>query len=557
MKIVDTYFRLRSGKSRAGWFMLPVLLLMVAGVYSLVHATGGIKYVYSHSMYIPVMLAGLCYGWSGGVLIAIVAGIALGPLTPLEVATGEPQQAANWLFRTGFFLFIGSLSGVASNAALAHVRKLQWMTRHDPATGLPNLTALLDALGAGAPAPAGFGQGALAVMSVRNAPELRTVFGVAVIEENMTQLAGRALGSLPPASRVFRVSSEQLAVLFEDPQGAPGDAIAHLGAALELPFLYREVPLHLDVLVGYVVLGDEGAAPQDYLRRAQSASFHAFETGSEIAHYQAQLHDRTRDSVAILSGLRQALERRELLLHYQPKVCMRTGLVCGVEALMRWNHRERGLIGPAVFIERAEHSTLIHALTAFALETALCQAVQWQAQGIDLPVAVNISSRNLAHPDFARQILDTLARCGAAPRLLELEVTESSLMLDVGRTIAELQVLARHGIRIAIDDFGTGYSSLAYVQRLPVSHLKIDRSFVSGLLSSPDSQHIVETVVSLARKIGLHTIAEGVEDAATYERLQGLGCDMAQGFHLARPMPADQVPGWLDAFDRKSASIPA
>ncbi|MCC2974426.1 bifunctional diguanylate cyclase/phosphodiesterase [Massilia sp. IC2-476] len=557
MKIVDTYFRLRSGKGKSGWLMLPVLLLMVVGVYSLVHATGGIKYVYSHSMYIPVMLAGLCYGWSGGILIAVIAGIALGPLMPIEVVTGEPQKAANWLFRTGFFLFVGVLSGIASNAALAQVRKLQWMTRHDPATGLPNLTALLDALGAGDANPSGFARRALAVMSIRNAPELRTVFGVAVVEENMTQLAGRALGSLPPGARVFRVSSEQLAVLFEDPEGASADTLARVGAAFQLPFLYREVPLHLDVLVGYVVLADAGVAPQDYLRRAQSATFHAFETGSEIAHYQVQLHDRTRDSLAILSGLRIALERRELLLHYQPKVCLRTGTVRGVEALMRWNHRERGLIGPAVFIERAEQSTLIHALTAFALETALGQALQWQAQGIDLPVAVNISSRNLAHPDFARRILDTLARCGAAPRLLELEVTESSLMLDVARTTAELQLLARQGVRVAIDDFGTGYSSLAYVQRLPVSHLKIDRSFVSDLMSSPDSQHIVETVVSLARKIGLQTIAEGVEDAATYERLQSLGCDMAQGFYLARPMPADALPAWLEAFDSKISRIPA
>jgi len=555
MKVVDAYFRLRSRKTRAEWAMLPVLLLLVAAVYLLVHATGGIKYVYSHSMYIPIMLAGLCYGWSGGVLVALVAGIALGPLMPIEVATGEPQKAINWIFRTGFFVFVGALSGIASNAAHAHVKKLQWMTRHDPATLLPNLTALLDALDPGAPAPLGLARRALAVLSIRNAPELRTVFGVAVIEENMTQLAARALSALPPGSRAFRVSSEQLAVLFDDPHGALADRIAHLGAAFQLPVLYRDVPLHLDVLTGYVALDEPGAAPQDILRRAQSASFHAFETGSETAHYQAQLHDRTTDSLAILGGLRGALERQELQLHYQPKVCLRSGVVCGVEALMRWNHHERGLIGPGVFIARAEQSTLIHALTAFALRQALQQAVQWQAMGIDMPVAVNISSRNLAHPNFGRQILETLEQCGAEPRLLELEITESSLMTDVGRTIAELQLLSRYGIRTAIDDFGTGYSSLAYVQRLPVSALKIYKGFVSDLLSNADSLHIVDTVLSLARKIGIDTIAEGVEDAAVYQRLQVLGCNMAQGFHIARPMPAEQLPGWLAAFDRSEARI--
>jgi len=555
MQVVDAYFTLRLRKSRADWVMLPALLLMVAGVYLLVHATGGIKYVYSHSMYIPIMLAGLCYGWSGGILIALVGGIALGPLMPIEVATGEPQKAINWIFRTGFFLFVGALSGIASNAAHAHVKKLQWITRHDPVTSLPNVTALLDALAPGAPGPLDGARRALAVLSIRNAPELRTVFGVAVVEENMGQLAVRTLGALPPGSRVFRVSSEQLAVLFDDPHGALADRIALLGASFQLPFHYRDVPLHLDVLIGYVALDDPTAAPQDVLRRAQSASFHAFETGSETAHYQAQLHERTRDSLAILGELRGALARHELVLHYQPKVCLRSGAVCGVEALMRWNHRERGLLGPGVFIARAEQSTLIHTLTAFALEQALRQAVQWQAMGIDMPVAVNISSRNLAHPHFGRLVLDTLEQCGADPRLLELEITESSLMTDVGCTIAELQRLSHYGIRTAIDDFGTGYSSLAYVQRLPVSALKIDRGFVSDLLTNPDSPHIVETVLSLARKIGIETIAEGVEDAATYRRLQELGCDMAQGFHIARPMPAEQLPGWLAAFDRKGVRI--
>ncbi|RLM52929.1 EAL domain-containing protein, partial [Halobellus sp. Atlit-31R] len=254
------------------------------------------------------------------------------------------------------------------------------------------------------------------------------------------------------------------------------------------------------------------------------------ETGSEIAHYQARLHDRTKDSLAILSGLRGALERRELLLHYQPKVCLRSGVVRGVEALMRWDHRERGLIGPGVFIARAEQSTLIHALTAFALEQALCQAVRWQSGGIDMPVAVNISSRNLAHPDFARQILDTLERCGAAPRLLELEVTESSLMTDVGRTTAELQLLARYGIKTAIDDFGTGYSSLSYLHRFPIHTVKIDQSFVKEIHEEGGHYPVILAIISIARGLGLNLIAEGVETEEQARYLRANGCMTMQGY---------------------------
>lgn len=556
MRLVESYFRLRSSRDRTVWLLFPCLLLMVAAVYLLVYATGGIKYVYSHSMYIPIMLAGLCYGWLGGVLVAFIGGIALGPLMPIEVLSGEPQKLGNWMFRTGFFLFVGALSGLASNAAHAHIWKLRWMTRHDPVTGLPNLTALLDALAPGAADPDPFARRALAVLSIRNASELRAVFGVGVLEENMQQLAARAAEGPGSASRVFRVGSEQLAVLVEDPDGALADRIAELGAAFELPFPYRDVALHLDVQIGYVALDRDAASPQDYLRQAQSASFHASETGDEVAQYRAQLHDRTSDSLAILGELRGALERQELLLHYQPKICLRTGLVCGVEALMRWKHAERGLIGPGLFIARAEQSTLIHALSGFALEQALRQVLAWQAIGIDMPVAVNISSRNLAHPNFSKSLLATLERCGVAPHMLELEVTESALMADVVHTTAVLERLARHGIRISIDDFGTGHSSLAYVQRLPVSHLKIDKSFVSDLLTNPDSLHIVEAVLTLARKKGIGTIAEGVEDSGVYARLQDLGCEVAQGYFIARPMAPEQFPQWLAEFSRHGLPRP-
>jgi EAL domain-containing protein (putative c-di-GMP-specific phosphodiesterase class I) len=230
-----------------------------------------------------------------------------------------------------------------------------------------------------------------------------------------------------------------------------------------------------------------------------------------------------------------------LTLVYQPKIELATGRMVGVEALVRWHHPEHGFVPPDAFIPIAESTALIQPLGQFVLETALDQAGCWQEAGLSLHVAVNLSVRNLLEPTLVDRVAELVSRAGVTPGTLILEITESGVMTDPEAAIALLWGLRRIGVRLSIDDFGTGYSSLAYLKRLPVDEVKLDKSFVLNMTSDADDAAIVRSTIELAHNLGLQLVAEGVEDQETLELLATLGCDLVQGYHLARPMPADEL----------------
>src|SRR6202171_3641972 len=257
--------------------------------------------------------------------------------------------------------------------------------------------------------------------------------------------------------------------------------------------------------------------------------------------------------VVLQADLRQAIARREITLYYQPQVAIATGEVTGFEALARWRHAQRGWIPPAEFIPVAEPRGLIKPLTACLVELAASHLVDWRASGISIPVAVNVSMRNLLDPRFPSSLKDIVASSGAEARRIQLEITESALMTEPARVLATMNELRALGFGFSIDDFGTGYSSLAYLQRLPVEEIKIDRSFVGELSNNAGSEAIVRATIELAGGLGLGVVAEGVEDEGTWESLRRLGCTTAQGYFLSRPMPASEVEGWLAEWSKRSA----
>ena len=241
------------------------------------------------------------------------------------------------------------------------------------------------------------------------------------------------------------------------------------------------------------------------------------------------------------SDLRGALDRHEFRVHYQPIVSLMTGRVAAFEALVRWHHPVHGQIPPDEFIPIAESTALIQPLGQFVLESALDQARRWHQDGLSLGLAVNLSVRNLMDPALVDRVAALIARAGVAPASLTLEITESGVMTDPESAIAMLWGLRRIGVRLSVDDFGTGYSSLAYLKRLPVDEVKLDKSFVLNMTGDPDDAAIVRSTIELAHNLGLQLVAEGVEDQETLQLLASLGCDLAQGFHLARPMPAEDL----------------
>jgi EAL domain-containing protein (putative c-di-GMP-specific phosphodiesterase class I) len=278
--------------------------------------------------------------------------------------------------------------------------------------------------------------------------------------------------------------------------------------------------------------------------------YEAKDLSAGVVAYRQDRDTRTPSRLALLGELRRALDADELLVHYQPQVDMTTGLLCGLEALVRWQHPDRGLLAPAAFLPVAETTGLISRLTLRVLDLALAQTRLWHDQQRAVPVAVNLSARCLHDPQLPDIVRTALARHGVPARLLRLEITESAIMGDPERALSILRRLSDDGVRLSLDDFGTGYSSMSYLRELPVDELKVDRSFVTDMTGDAKDHLLVRTAVELGHNLGLSVVAEGVEDEPTLTALTGLGCDVAQGYLLARPMDAAALVAWRDARDR-------
>jgi predicted signal transduction protein with EAL and GGDEF domain len=328
---------------------------------------------------------------------------------------------------------------------------------------------------------------------------------------------------------------------------------ARIRTALAAPLVLQGVLLDIRASIGVAVHPDHGDDVTTLLQHAEIAMYVAKDTRTALQVYDPSTDDHSTERLALVGELRHALDRGEIVVHYQPKASMFDGRVRSVEALVRWQHPERGLIGPFEFVHLAEHTGLIHPLTHHVLRTALEQCREWRDRGVDLSVAVNLSVRDLVDLDLPGAIAAELDRCGLEPRSFGIEITETMLVLDPNRTIEVLARLHEMGVHISLDDFGTGYSSLSYLQRLPVDELKIDRTFIHDLAGSETDSSIVEATVALARSLGLTTVAEGVECAATWEQLVRLGCDVAQGYYISRPLPADELEAWLAGAETHAA----
>jgi EAL domain-containing protein (putative c-di-GMP-specific phosphodiesterase class I) len=287
----------------------------------------------------------------------------------------------------------------------------------------------------------------------------------------------------------------------------------------------------------------------------------AKESGGGYEVYSPALDKNSPSRLTLIGQVRPAIDNEEFFLHYQPKARLSDGRVTGVEALIRWQHPERGLVPPDEFIPLVERTVLLRPLTQFVLNEALQQWHQWSHTGMQLEVAVNLSPRSLLDPQLPDVVGQLLERWGVPPRFLTLELTESFLMTDSGRSLGVLAGLAKAGVMLSIDDFGTGYSSLSYLKRLPIGEIKIDRSFVMNMHENANDAMIVRATVELGRNLGLRVVAEGVETQSAWDQLAELRCDVAQGYFLCRPIPAQEFARWIalrePARDGDPASGPA
>jgi diguanylate cyclase (GGDEF)-like protein/PAS domain S-box-containing protein len=360
--------------------------------------------------------------------------------------------------------------------------------------------------------------------------------------------------------KLARLGGDEFTALLLDIEH-PEDALSvarRIGELMRRPFVVDGRDVNLSTSIGIAQYPDDGQDAATLLKHADTAMYHAKNSGRDNAQvYSASLTQEILQRLELNSHLRAALDRDEFHLVYQPQVEVASGRIRSVEALIRWSHPTRGLISPLEFIPLAEQNGLIERIGAWVLDTACRQTALWHSAGLPVNLAVNLSPLQFGTPHLPRMVIDALARAGLAPPHLELEVTEGALMDNSAATRAALQALRDHGVRIALDDFGTGYSSLAYLTRMPISHIKVDRCFVTGLLEGGESEAVVRAVLAMARSLGMRVTAEGVETLEQARALKALACDCLQGYYFSRPVAADDIPALLSRHWSLQASGPA
>jgi diguanylate cyclase (GGDEF)-like protein/PAS domain S-box-containing protein len=362
------------------------------------------------------------------------------------------------------------------------------------------------------------------------------------------QEVGARLGDVVgDADRVARVRGDEFALLLPDADAALAQQVAgKVLKALEQPIMVERLPIEMGASIGIAVAPVHGLDGESILRKADLAMQAAKKRRSGFMIYSPECDPYNPRGLVLLGELRRALEGDQLLLHYQPKVDLKSNSVIGAEALVRWRHPKRGLVPPNDFITLAEQGGLIKRLTRWVLGEAIGQCDAWRRGGTRLPVSVNLSARNLSDTQLLDDVPEMLSRRKLEPEFLELEITETAVMADAPRAVETLRRLRAAGVGLAVDDFGTGYSSLVYLRKLPVNQIKIDKSFVIGMAAHEEEDEIiVRSTTDLGHHLGLQVVAEGVEDRPTFDKLSTLGCDAAQGYYMARPMTAPDLAMWL------------
>jgi diguanylate cyclase (GGDEF)-like protein len=446
------------------------------------------------------------------------------------------------------------LAGLLISITRVHRRLLdrersraQHDSTHDALTGLPNRALMYDRLDQVLREASRAGTTAgLLLIDLDRFKEINDTFGHRYGDALLTQIGPRLRLALPQADSVARLGGDEFVILFPDigDLHAAMAVAAQLREAMEKPFIVEGVALDVEASVGVVLSGEHGTDPETLLQRADIAMYVAKVQNLGVFAYDPAIDGHTPAKLALLGELRRALNLGQLVLHYQPKVSTTTAEVVGAEALVRWQHDDRGMIFPDTFIPLAEHTGLIGPLTTYVLGAALTQARVWMDAGRPLMVSVNLSARNLLDERLPQEVADLLATHGVPAERLLLEVTESALTTEPDRARRLLEALAALGVRLSIDDFGAGYTSLGQLKNLPVAELKIDKSFIMNMRNDPSDALIVHSIVELGHNLGLTIVAEGVESAAVLTDLTAFGCDIAQGDYVSRPVPAAVFDSW-------------
>jgi diguanylate cyclase (GGDEF)-like protein len=472
------------------------------------------------------------------------------PFNPIAELIGQDNHQLYLILLCGFTLFYAILFRLVARASSKLQRQAaenEYMALHDSLTDLPNRALFLErANQALLTAKREQWSFSVMIMDLDRFKEINDTLGHHHGDQVLQQIGGRLEPLLRESDTVARLGGDEFAILFphiEDPAAVMRIA-QKMRNSLERPFYVQGLALDVDASIGIAVYPRHGKDVNTLLQRADVAMYVAKNTGTGQETYASENDKHSPYRLSLSGDLRNAIERSELLLMYQPQVSLLDGSVRGVEALVRWQHPDRGILAPGEFIPIAERGGLIQPLTRYVLNAAIKQVAEWDSEGLNLNVAVNLSVRNLLDPELSGEVRELLEKWDIDPIRLELEITESSIMSDPERAAVVLNELHALGVRLAVDDFGIGYSSLSSIKKLPISAIKIDRSFIQHMAVDENDLFIVRSVIDLSHNLGVEVVGEGVETKEVSDMLALLGCDFVQGFYRSAPTPAKEIP-WL------------
>jgi diguanylate cyclase (GGDEF)-like protein len=470
------------------------------------------------------------------------------PYAPIQADVTAGLHMLYWstiLGLAALYIALFAISLSVSKGLRRQVKENRFLAEHDALTGLANRalfhTRGVDALRSQA---ATEGRTVIALLDLDRFKEVNDTLGHHSGDELLGIVATRLTEVVGSDASVARLGGDEFGVILAG-AADPEPVLNRIRRALAQEATVSGLPISVDSSIGYVVAPEDGTEMVDLLQRADVAMYLAKFDHAGLCRYDPARDHYDAAKLHLVSQLRHAIDAGQLVLHYQPKATVADGSPRAVEALLRWQHPELGLLYPDAFVPLAEQTDLIDKLTAWVMTRALGEIADMGDAVGDLAVAVNISARNLIRPDFAVQVIGILTASGMPAERLIVEITETALLVDPARAATVLGELAAAGVTVSIDDFGIGQTSLSYLATLPVGELKIDKSFVMDMLANPTHAAIVASVVDLGHNLNLRVVAEGVEDAAVLDRLRATGCDLAQGYHIARPMPGRALGEWL------------
>lgn len=538
-------WRKPAGSKAVGVIFIIVILL--GAVTAIVYYTGGTSFSWLHLMYVPIIIAAAVFKIPGGVAAALAAGLLLGPYMPLSVPTGIPQETTNWLFRIFFFLIAALLTGLFSKWFNDQIDRAQQQSLHDPLTNLPNHLSLQIFLRQVLDRPENSRVTvALAVIIISNLQQIIDTLSYRSANVLYLQIAERLRSTSLPQATFYKLQNNILAIAAHDVELHHFiNLCRQVTQNLKDPFYFEGIPVITNMHVGVASNEENGESPDEMIQKASIAAHFAEEQNLLYSAYNKKFDTSSVKRLSLLGTMKQALLANELILFLQPKVAIATGKIVGAEALIRWQHPRHGLLSPELFVPEAEKTWLIHPLALFAMRAGLQQLQHWKNAGQDLTLSINLTSHNIQDRSLIAELIELIKHFNINAANLEIEITERSLITDMKTAAEVLTSLKNIGTKISIDDFGSGYSASSYLQTLPIDAVKIDQSLVGNLFSSSLNTSLVKHILAAARDLNLTTVAEGVESKELFDLLGEMGCDLAQGYYISKPLSENEFNGWL------------